>query len=405
LLDTAQWGVQHNIPITLSLPALGPFIVSPSISYAERWYGQKILRNWNDSTNKVDTSIYRGFYTAREVQFGLAFNTRIFGTFNFGKSQLRHEIKPFISLNYKPDLVRKYYTNVQIDSTGKNFRRMSQFDGSPIGSFGEGEFGGMNFGLDNLFEMKVKNNKDTTGEHPTKKIRLIDGLSLNSGYNFFADSLKWSPISMSLRSTLFEKVNITAGASIDPYDVDTLGNRIDKLLWKQGSIGRFTGGSIAVSTSFQSKSKDGKKDKDRLPNDQTMTPDEQQRQLDMVRNNPAEYVDFDIPWSLQTSLSVNFSRLLNPDLKGYTTQVNSNLNVNGDFSLTPKWKIGGGTYFDFRTRKIQTLTMFVTREMHCWQLAINITPVGMYKSFNIVLNPKAGILRDLKINRSRFFYN
>ncbi|MBN9298090.1 MAG: LPS-assembly protein LptD [Filimonas sp.] len=405
LLDTAQWGVQHNIPITLALPALGPFIISPSVSYAERWYGQKILRNWNDSTNKVDTSIYRGFYAAREVQFGLAFNTRIFGTFNFGKSSLRHEIKPFLSLNYKPDLVKKYYTNVQIDSTGKNFRRMSQFDGSPVGSFGEGQFGGMNFGIDNLFEMKVKNPKDTTGDHPTKKIRLIDGLSLNSGYNFFADSLKWSPISISLRSTLFEKVNITAGATIDPYAVDTLGNRIDKLLWKQGSIGRFTGGNIAVSTSFQSKSKDGKKDSQRLQPDQTMTPDEQQRQLDMVRNNPAEYVDFDIPWSLQTSLSVNFSRILNPDLKGFTTQINSNLNVNGDFSLTPKWKIGGGTYFDFRTAKIQTLTMFITREMHCWQMAINITPVGPYKSFNIVLNPKAGILRDLKINRSRFFYN
>jgi hypothetical protein len=80
------------------------------------------------------------------------------------------------------------------------------------------------------------------------------------------------------------------------------------------------------------------------------------------------------------------------------------VSINGDFSLTPKWKLGGNTYYDFTTKKIQTLTMFITREMHCWQMAINITPVGLYRSFSISINPKSGMLRDLKINRSRFFY-
>jgi len=41
--------------------------------------------------------------------------------------------------------------------------------------------------------------------------------------------------------------------------------------------------------------------------------------------------------------------------------------------------------------------------MHCWQLSINVTPIGMYRSFSITVNPKSGILRDLKINRSRTF--
>jgi hypothetical protein len=80
------------------------------------------------------------------------------------------------------------------------------------------------------------------------------------------------------------------------------------------------------------------------------------------------------------------------------------MSVNGDFSLTPRWKIGGNTYYDFTTSKIQTLSMFISREMHCWQMSINLTPVGLYRSFNITINPKSGILRDLKINRSRFFY-
>lgn len=412
LLDTAQWGVEHRIPLTLALPPLGPFIVSPSISYAERWYGQRIIRSWNEATSKVDTTVIKGFAAAREMSFGLSFNTRIFGTANFPKSStvkaIRHEIKPFASLNYKPDLVSKYYKTVQIDTAvnGKyNTYTFSELEGGVIGSFGQGKFGGISFGLDNLLEMKVKDKKDTSSTAATKKVKLLDGLSITSGYNLLADSLNWSQFSFSLRSTLFDKINISGSAAVDPYDVDSLGRRINKLLWKQGKVGRFTNGSLAISTSLKSKSKDDKKDADRVPEDETLTPDEQLRQLEYVRQNPAEFVDFNIPWNVQLSFSLSFYRTISPNLKDYITQTNSNLSINGDFSLTPKWKVGGSTYFDFKTAKIQSLTMFITREMHCWQLAINVTPVGVYRSFNITLNPKSGILRDLKINRSRYFYS
>jgi hypothetical protein len=91
------------------------------------------------------------------------------------------------------------------------------------------------------------------------------------------------------------------------------------------------------------------------------------------------------------------------DFSGFKTQTFSTLNFNGDFSLSPKWKIGGTGYIDVARANIQQLSMFITREMHCWQLAINVTPVGIYKSFSISVNPKSGILRDLRINRSRTF--
>ncbi|QEC68992.1 LPS-assembly protein LptD [Panacibacter ginsenosidivorans] len=408
LLDTAQWGVEHRIPISLTLPPLGPFTVSPSISYSERWYGQILNKRWDDKTDSLITTIQRGFYTAREVSFGISANTRIFGTFNFPKSKgikaIRHEVKPFISMSYKPDLVSQYYKTVQIDSSGENFSTYSVLQGGVLGTYSQGKFGGLSFGIDNLLEMKVKDKKDTSAS-ATKKIRLIDGLGVTGGYNLIADSLNWSPFSFSLRSTLFDKINITGSASMDPYGVDTFGRRVNRLLWKEGKIGRLTNGSLAISTSLKSKSKDGKTDKERIPVDETLTPDEQLQQLEYVRNNPSEFVDFDIPWNVSLSFSLSFYRTLSPNLKDYVTSISSNLSVNGDFSLTPKWKIGGNTYFDFKTAKIQQLSMFITREMHCWQLAINVTPVGLYRSFNITLNPKSGILRDLRINRSRFFYS
>ncbi len=411
LLDTLQWGAIHNVPITLSLPSLGPLIVSPSISYEERWYGQRIFRDWNPNTEKVDTNVQRGFYTARQMSFGLGMNTRIFGTYRLKNTSnimaIRHEVRPTISVSYKPDFAAKYFYNAKVDTSGRELR-FSQFDGGVIGSFSEGSFGGISFGIDNLLEMKVKDKKDTANKKG-KNVKLIDGFGFNSSYNFLADSFALGNFSIYARSTLFEKINITAGASLDPYDVDKNGDRVNRILWDPGKFkfGRITSGSLAISTSFASKSRDGKEsDNEReLPVDPFMTPDEQQRQLQYARANPAEFTDFNIPWSISLSYSLNFNRVLKSDYSGFETQTYSSVNFNSDFSLTPKWKIGGNGYYDFAQGRLQQLGMFITREMHCWQLSINVTPLGLYRSFNIMFSPKSGILRDLKINRSRTFTN
>jgi hypothetical protein len=136
-----------------------------------------------------------------------------------------------------------------------------------------------------------------------------------------------------------------------------------------------------------------------------MTPDEQQRQLQFAQANPAEFTDFNIPWSVSLSYSLNFTRVLKPDFSGFKTETFSTVSFNGDFSLTDKWKLGGTGGFDVGNRKLEQLSMFITREMHCWQLSINVAPIGLYRSFNITINPKSGILRDLRINRSRVFSN
>ena len=409
ILDTAQWGATHNIPITLSLPSLGPVQVSPSISYEERWYGQQIVRTFNDRLKKVDTAINRGFYTARQLQFGISASTRVFGTYQFGKnskvSAIRHEIRPTFSLNYKPDFMKKYYYTIQIDTTGQSYK-FSKFDGGLNGAFGEGNFGGIGFGVDNTLEMKVRDKGDTTAG-ATKKVKLIDGFGFNGSYNLVADSFKLSPISLYVRSNLFEKISITANATLDPYEYDVRGFRKDQLTLsgRNFSLGRITNGSVAISTSLTSKTKDGKTREQRVTQDEFLTPDEQMRQLDMVRDNPADYTDFNIPWNVQLSYSLNFSRQFESSYTNITTQVFSNLSVNGDFSLTEKWKMGGNTYFDFKTKKIQTLSMFVSRDLHCWQMSINLSPIGLYRSFNISISPKSGILRDLRINRSRTFFS
>ena len=415
LIDTMQWGAQHSIPIQLALPQLGPLQIAPGISFQEKWYSRKFERRWNDVQNKVDTIIDKGFYSSRDVSFSLGLSSAIFGLYDrFGpKSSLRairHVIRPTFSMSYRPDVARKDFYTTQID-TNNNFYRFSYYDGSIFGPVSEGEFGGIGFGLDNNIEIKVRSKTDTT-DGGIKKIRLLDGFGFNGSYNFLADSFKLSNITIYLRSTLFEKINITAGATLDPYQINESGFRQKQYAWQGGkfSPGRITNGNIAISTSFQSKPDDPEKEKlaqeelrglnNNLP---PMTLDEQYAQMDYIRQNPAEFADFNIPWSVNLSYSLSFTRDFNANYSGFTTRINSNFNFNGDFNLSPKWKLGMNGYYDFRSSQISALTMFLSREMHCWQLSINVTPVGLYRSFNISINPKSGLLRDLKINRSRSF--
>lgn len=408
LLDTMQWGVQHSIPISLSLPSLGPITITPGISFDEKWFGQQSIKTWNNKTKQVDTSISRGFYRAPNMSFSLGTASRIFGTYKFKKTSsiqaIRHEVRPSISMSYTPDLAASYHYTTQIDSTGRNYR-FSKYDGGIGGGYSEGTFGGMGFGVDNLLEMKMKDKKDTT-EGAFKKVKLIEGFGFNSSYNFLADSFALGNFNIYMRTTLFENLNITSNLTMDPYQTDKQGFRVNKLDFDPTRLkfGNITSGGLSFSTSFKSKSTDGKETKQKdIPIDPFMTPDEQQRQLQYAKSNPAEFTDFNIPWTLTLSYSFQFSRYMKPDYSGFQINTYSSLNFNGDFSITPKWKLGGTGYIDVAKRSIQQLSMFITREMHCWQLAINVTPIGLYKSFSISVNPKSGILRDLKINRSRTF--
>ena len=86
---------------------------------------------------------------------------------------------------------------------------------------------------------------------------------------------------------------------------------------------------------------------------------------------------------------------MKPDYSGFKTQTYSTLNFNGDFSLTPKWKLGGTGYIDVAKASIQQLSMFISREMHCWQLSINVTPIGNHQKLYVKLSlqPKFLTLR------------
>ncbi len=418
LSDNFQYGARHSVPISLSLPPLGVFQVAPGVTYEESWYQRKTFRSYNPLKKAEDTVTSNGFFTARQMTFSISFSTRIFGMYGFGKNSrvkaIRHEIRPSITANYAPNFNAKNYYRARLDSFGTISDR-SYFENPVSGSvYSNQKTGGLGFSIDNIVTMKKKDKTDTAAK-ADKKITLIDGLRLDGFYNFLRDSFKLEPLTVSFRSNIGEKVNLTAGAVFNPYQTDARGRNIDKLIWSKNpfTLGQLVSGTVQMQSSFKGGDKKNKTDNNSQQNTalnnidaRTGLPlDEYQREASYIQNNPGEFVDFEIPYQADFSYSLVATRFFDPAATKFKTTLTQSVTGNTSANLSPKWKIGVNGVYNVSLKKIETVSMYLSRDMHCWQMAINISPVGIYRFFSINISPKSGMLRDLKINRTRSFYD
>ncbi|HSY75659.1 MAG TPA: putative LPS assembly protein LptD, partial [Bacteroidia bacterium] len=343
--------------------------------------------------------------------------TKIYGMFTFGKHAsvraIRHLITPTLSLTYTPNMNAKSYYN-STDTLGNAIRRSFYEDGI-YGAFSEQRFGGLNFGINNNIQAKVHSNTDTANGG-VKKITLIDAFNITSGYNFLADSFQLSPIAMSASTNLFNKINITAGATLDPYEHDSVGQRKKRLVWKDKALtlGQLTNANLALSTQFK-----GGDPKKTAPGHSLVQPfsnidpttgqplNDYQQEAAYVSNNPAAYTDFSVPWTLSLSYSLGVSRVTSTGFVNtyysYITQyaVTQFVNWNGTLALTPKWQTGITGSYDITNKDLGLISVTLARDMHCWQMAISVSNSAINRFFSISISPKASILSDLKINRTR----
>lgn len=412
MLDTLQWGAQHNFPISLSLPPMGVVQLSPSVSFRETWFQVKSTKYYNAAKDTLFTKTQQGFYAARQMAFGISASTRIFGMFaptnkNSRLIGIRHELRPSISASYQPDFQKKNYYYLT-DSTGRR-TQYSYFESryNLYGPFSPGEFGGLSYSIENNLSMKVKNRKDTS-ENATKKIPLIDALSINGSYNFLADSLKFSPISMNASTNLFGKISVTAFASFNLYEVNDSGTVINTLIWKHRplSLGRLETANLSISSSFQGGNKKTgeqpglKADSYQPGNGYSL--DEYNQEAAYIRTHPGEFADFNIPWSVNFSYSLTLSKHFLQDF-GFKSTISQNVNFGGSLNLTPKWQLNVNASYNISLGQLNPFTTSISRDLHCWQMSITVVPTGAWRSFSINISPKSGILRDLRVNKTETF--
>ena len=271
---------------------------------------------------------------------------------------------------------------------------------------GRGKTGSMSFSFGNNLEAKVRDARDTTGTG-TKKVKLIDQLTLNGSYNFLADSLKMSNIGVSM-STNFGKVNFSGNLNFDPYAIDAQGRKINRYnLVATGVPLRLTNASASLSFSFNGKGTINGNDGTKSAEGGSARGGGDANSYQRIYYHPITgeyipggyvyYMNPNSPWSVNFSYSFNYSKnyqYTNNQLlenKRFT----QTLNMSGNIKLTPRMSIQASSGFDVMAMKITTTQISATYDLHCFNIAVSWVPMGQWQSYSFRIAANASALADL----------
>jgi hypothetical protein len=424
LMERAKRGIRHNIPIGTSFKVLNFFTISPSITMDELWYFNKLTWGTSaDGKSAVVIDTVQGFNRVFNYSGSISLTTRIYGTYFFkgasGVQAIRHVINPSVSLAFQPnfgDPSYGYYQKLQLVGNNNPVYK-SVHEGFVYGSSRFGESATMGFGVNNTIEMKVKGKKDTVA----RKVSLFNTLSISSGYNFKADSFKLAPFSMAANTNVLnDKLNINLSATLDPYKYVTIVSlepgavareiRVRQLAWNPYTappgygvvhdgfgIGRITNANLAMSTNLSPKGQAKDTDTRSKIGKSTSMSDADKKYL---LANPDSYIDFNIPWNLRLNYNIDYNHGVNSSPK--LTQA---MRFDGDFSLSKAWKIAFNSGYDFEQNEITQTYVTISRDLHCWQVNLSWVPFGKYQSYSFYIGIKSSLLKDLKVNKTRSFFD
>jgi len=126
--------------------------------------------------------------------------------------------------------------------------------------------------------------------------------------------------------------------------------------------------------------------------------EQEQNELEFIRNNPDEYINFNIPWTFRVGYSINRSQ------NGFDSPVTrQSLQFNGTLGLTKNTQITYNSGYDFEVNEFTTTRIGVTRDLHCWTMSFNWVPFGALQSYFVSIRVKSSLLQDLKIEKRRSF--
>ncbi len=408
--------LSFDIPLSTSFNVLKYFNLSPTIRYTEQWYFNANTWSYNPETDRFANEDPKGgFYRAFRTSFGSKLTTNVYGFYNPklpGIQRIRHVITPSVDFTYTPDLSSRifgYYKNFTFQEDGIDTTAyLRRLPGAPSA----GASGVLRFDISNNVEMKVLSKRDTTGV--AKKVPLIENLSFSTQYDYLRDSFQLHNINFSGRTSFFQrKLSLSINGTIDPYSYveGETGRmvRVERFAWQNGQgLGRLTNGVISLSGNFSGKGSgatSGRQAFDPLRNDfdnnDELLDEQQQTELDYIRANPNEYVDFTIPWSVNFGYDLRYTRSIQ-DQK----QIIQTLRFSGSLSLSQQWQIRFNTGYDFKTKDFtNTTNIDISRDLHCWQMSFNWVPFGYFTSYNVTIRAKSTLLQDLKLMKRRSYYD
>lgn len=407
MFKNALLGFQHSIPLSTNFKVFKYFSASTSVNYNEVWYFKTIKKEFDATQNTVVNNEIRGFDAFRTYSFSAGIGTTIYGTFNFGDKKkiqaIRHVMRPNISYSYTPSF-SKYYDTYDPDGSGTMRKDYTRFEGGIFGAPGQNMSNNIGFTLSNTFEAKVTD-KDSTKTEP-KKIMLLNNLNFSTSYDITADSLRWAPMRVSGGTQILkQKMNINFAATLDPYAINNSGQRINT--WNidnGGSLFRMTSANLTINYAFASSDGEGeKKNKqgernggrgDDLFGTNTDLSDRRDSQFDDSGGNNnviSDFFKYKLPWDMNLAYALTYS-----NNRREQKITGNSLMVSMNTDLTPKWKIGVSTGYDF-VQKGVTFTQFrFERDLLSWRMDFNWVPFGDNAYWGFFIGIKSGVLSDIK---------
>ena len=338
----------------------------------------------------------------RTFSTGITASTRFFGMFQpnmFGIAAIRHTVTPSISYSYQPDFSKPKwgYYGTYTNSGGQEVKydKYSQevFRGAP-----SGEQQSISLRIGNIFEMKTQPDPtDTTSKE--KKIQLLN-LDASMGYNFVADSLKFSDLNLNFRTQVGDLLSFNGSSRFTPYDYSENADRINKFLINEGKgLFRLTNLQFSISTSLSGEKLKSKKEENNAPEDSSGLIQSDNRVYKGIYEEGKE-ADFSIPWNVSLTYNYTLNRPMPLNITEFST-----ISGGFNFNLTPNWKFSFSGSYDFKQKEFAAPQIKISRDLHEWVMNFTWNPIGIARGYYFEIKIKAPQLQDLKVTKSSNFYS
>ena len=425
-------GMQHRIPIDATFQVFKYINISPQFSLRDIMYTNRVMRSWDETTQKEVADTTYGFYNLYDWSLGVSANTTLYGFYKpwrklFGDKiiAVRHVFKPSVSFSYAPDFTSSHYgyqrTYVKTDANGEvSTVTYSPYSGG-IYNYPSGTKQGMiTMSVSNNVEMKVKSDRDTTGE---RKISIIDELYGALSYNMAAETRPWSNLNTRIRLKLTKNYTFSMAAvfATYAYAFDKNGRVVtsDRTEWSYVRFGRFQGMSQNLSYTFNnetlSKLFSRRSDRSTASNDETDTDtdtDAEDANIDPDLRNAKKggkqkkqkakvdedgYLRFSLPWSFTVSYGISMaedrSKQINVRRMRYPYSFTQTMNFSGYLRIAEGWNISFTSGYDFNYHELSMTTASVSRDLHCFEMSCSVV-LRPYSSFNFTFRARANELAD-----------
>lgn len=393
-------GIRHSATVSTTIKNKF-FTLNPEVRLTDRMYFQQLRKTVfteGDTTFTVTDTVPR-FSAPFEYSMGATLTSKLYGQYTFFGERLkaiRHVITPTVGFNYLPEQSTEIEGPFGINGA---LARYSPYD---IGIYGKPNSiasGNLNLGIIQNIEAKVRDSKalrDSTtapGVEPTKKIKLLDFVGINAGYDLLKDSLRWSPVNIAARTSFLNTFNLNLVSLWDPYAVNEQGQRYDRSHRDAtGQLARMVYTNVALGFDLKSK---------RYGQSTGSTSADPEVVKDSDPSKGAA-VNFSLPWRLSVNYSYDVNRSYTGPTEFEDTERQSVL-FNGDVNVLKYWKVGVSSGYDIVAGEWTPTTLNLYWDLHCWEFNFNIIPIGLRKSFMFRINVKASILQDLKYELRRPF--